>query len=243
MRYRDPKSESDLFSMVDHQREVTALVKGINKLNSVIDWELFREDLERLLGYDRRDPKQGGRPPFDPVLMLKVLILQKYYGLSDDETEFQILDRFSFMQFLDLRAGDSVPDAKTIWDFKQSLERDGREGGRILFERFACLLAEEGVVGREGTLVDASFVDAPRQRNTREQNAAIKEGKRPEGFEGGSAQGRQKDCEARWTKKNQETHFGYKNHAKVDAKSKLVIAYTATAANVHDFAGLRGTGR
>ena len=84
MRYRDPKKESDLFSMIEHQQSVLKAVKGINKLNAVIDWELFRGDLESILGYDHRDPKRGGRPPFDAVLMLKVLVLQKYYGLSDE---------------------------------------------------------------------------------------------------------------------------------------------------------------
>ena len=117
MKYRNPKKDNDLFSMIEHQQEVMRAVKGINKLNAVIDWELFRGDLESLLGYDIRDPRRGGRPPFDAVLMLKVLVLQKYYGLSDDEAEFQIMDRFSFMQFLGLQPGDSVPDAKTIWVF------------------------------------------------------------------------------------------------------------------------------
>ena len=90
------------------------------------------------------------------------------------------------------------------------------------------------MIAREGSIVDASFVDAPRQRNTREQNAQIKAGERPEGFEANTAKGRQKDCDARWTKKNTETHYGYKNHAKVDAKSKLVVSYKSTASNVHD---------
>ena len=209
-------------------------VKGINKLNAVIDWELFRVDLESLLGYDVRDPRRGGRPPFDAVLMLKVLVLQKYYGLSDDEAEFQIMDRFSFMQFLGLQPGDSVPDAKTIWDFKQLLEKDGREGSSKLFKRFGQLLQSQGMLAKEGSIVDASFVAAPRQRNSREENAQIKEGKRPEGFDQNTAKGRQKDCEARWTKKNHEVHYGYKNHAKVDAKSKLVSAYVTTPASVHD---------
>jgi hypothetical protein len=88
--------------MLDHQQEVMRTMKGINKLNAVIDWEFFRANLESLLGYDARDARKGGRPPFDSVLMLKVLVLQRYHGLSDDETEFQILDRFSFMQFLSL---------------------------------------------------------------------------------------------------------------------------------------------
>lgn len=234
MKYRDPKKESDLFSMIEHQQEVTGSVKGINQLNSVIDWEMFRPDLEALLGYDTRDARKGGRPPFDPVLMLKILVLQKYHGLSDDQTEFQIMDRFSFMQFLGLQPGDNVADAKTIWDFKQLLEKDGRNGGRKLFERFAQLLNEHGMIAREGSIVDASFVDAPRQRNSREDNQSIKKGVRPETFSVDTPRGRQKDCDARWAKKNDETHYGYKNHAKVDAKSKLVIDYATSSANVHD---------
>ena len=234
MKYRNPKKDSDLFSMIDHQREITQTVRGINKLNDVIDWELFHPELESLLGYDDRDLSKGGRPPFDPVFMLKVLVLQKYHNLSDEQTEFQIGDRFSFMQFLGLQPGDSVPDEKTIWDFKGLLDKDGRDGARKLFECFASQLSGEGMIAREGSIVDASFVDAPRARNTREQNAQIKSGERPEGFEADTAKGRQKDCDARWTKKNTETHYGYQNHVKVDAKSKLVVSYKSTAANVHD---------
>jgi IS5 family transposase len=200
----------------------------------VIDWELFREELESVLGYAQRDWSKGGRPPFDPVLMFKVLVLQKFHGLSDEECEFQVKDRFSFMKFLGLHAGDTVPDARTIWDFKQALEQDGRNGAGRLFERFDQILSDGGMIGRKGSIVDATFVDAPRQRNSRKENEQIKEGKRPEGFEEGSAKGRQKDCEARWAKKNNETHYGYKNHAKVDAKSKLVTKYETTEASVHD---------
>jgi len=234
MKYFQPDQDASLFSMLNHQKELGGTVKGINRLNDVIEWEHFRKELEDILGYSHRDMRKGGRPPFDPVLMFKVLVLQKFYGLSDDETEFQIKDRFSFLGFLGLNAGDRVPDAKTIWEFKQSLEKEGRDGGRRLFERFASLLEASGMVAKEGTLVDASFVDAPRQRNTREENAKIKKGERPEGFEKDSPKGRQKDCDARWTKKNQETHYGYKNHAKVDAKTKIVTGYKTTSAEVHD---------
>ena len=107
MKSRNPKKDNDLFSMINHQQEVMRTVKGINKLNAVIDWELFRVDLETLLGYDVRDLRKGGRPPFDVLLMLKVLVLQKYYALSDDEAEFQIMNRLSFIQFIDLQPGDS----------------------------------------------------------------------------------------------------------------------------------------
>ena len=123
---------------------------------------MFREQLESILGYNNRDPKRGGRPPFDAVLMLKVLVLQQYYGLSDEETEFQIMNRFSFLQFLDLQPGDHVPDARTIWDFKQLLEKDQRDGSARLFKRFGQALTANGLLAKEGSLVDASFVAAPR---------------------------------------------------------------------------------
>ena len=234
MKYRNPKKDSDLFSMMDHQREITQTVRGINKLNDVIDWELFRPELESFLGYDNRDLSKGGRSPFDPVFMLKVLALQEYYDLSDEQTEFQIGHRFSFMQFLGLQPGDSVPDEKTIWDFKGLLDKDGGGSARKLFECFTSQLSSEGMIACAGSIVDASFVDAPRQRNSREQNAQIKAGERPEGLEAETAKGRQKDCDARWTKKNTKTHYGYKNHTRVDAKSKFVVSYKSTAASVHD---------
>ena len=170
--------------------------------------------------------------------MLKVLVLQKCYSLSDDEAELQIMDRYSFMQFLDLLPGDSVPDAKTIWDFRQSLgqsiEKDGRDRSRKIFERFGQLLEGQGMLAKEGSIVDASVVAAPRQRNTRGQNVQIKKGARPAGFDPNTVVGRQEDCDARWTKKNNEVHYGDKNHPKVDAKTKLVSDDTTTPASVHD---------
>lgn len=234
MKYRNVSKDSDLFSILEHQDKVTAKAKGINKLSGVIDWEVFRFELESILGYNTRDPHQGGRPPFDPVFMFKILVLQKFHNLSDEQTQEQIADRFSFMHFLDLRPGDSIPDCNTIWDFKESLEKQGRNGTKRLFEQFDQLWDSYGVIGREGSIVDASFVDAPGQRNSRAENEQIKKGEPPEAFSNNSAKGRQKDCDARWAKKNNETHYGYKNHAKVDAKSKLITGYETTAASVHD---------
>jgi len=234
MKYREPSAEVDFYSMMTHQQKVTQTLRGINKLSEVVDWEMFREELESIMGYEKRDWSKGGRPPYDPVLMFKVLVLQKYHGLSDEQSETQIRDRLSFMGFLGLHLGDAIPDARTIWDFKQALEREGREGTRRLFKQFERKLTEAGMIGREGSIVDASFVEAPRQRNSREENAQIKECKRPEGYGQASAKGRQKDCDARWAKKNGQRHYGYKNHVKVNAKSKLVMDFETTAANVHD---------
>lgn len=236
MRYRIQDEGGDLFAFIDHQKKAKARQRstGIGKLSGIVHWEGFRDELEEILGYADRDGRRGGRPPFDPVFMFKVLILQKFHGLSDASVEEQIADRFSFMGFLGLRPGDAIPDANTVWDFREALERDGREGSARLFARFNEMLEAKGLIGHEGSIVDASFVDAPRQRNTPEQNEAIKQGERPAEFDINPAIGRQKDCEAKWAKKNSETHFGFKNHAKVDAKSKLVIKSTTTSANVHD---------
>lgn len=233
-RYRKTERGGGLFSAIEHEQAVAAKNTGILKLRDLIPWEGFRPLLEDLTGYATRDWKKGGKPPFDPVLMFKVLVLQKFHGLSDDATEEQIFDRTSFKNFLGLRIGDDIPDAKTLWDFKQRIEADGREGGRKLFDAFNTHLEGRGIIAREGSIIDASFTEAPRQRNERGQNQRIKQGGRPEEFDTNPAVGRQKDSEARWTKKNNETHYGWKNHVKADLKTKLILKSKTTPASVHD---------
>lgn len=232
--YRKQDKGGNLFSAIEHQQSVAKREIGILKLRDIIDWESFRSLLEELSGYAGRDWSKGGQPPFDPVFMLKVLILQKYHGLSDDATELNIGDRLSFMNFLGLQLGDEIPDAKTIWVFKERIEENGRDGSRRLFEAFTAILERKNLIAREGSIIDASFTEAPRQRNTRSQNKSIKEGERPEEFDDNESVGRQKDCDARWTKKNNQSYYGYKNHAKVDLKSKLIIKSETTSAVVHD---------
>lgn len=232
--YRKQDKGGNLFSAIEHQQAVAKREIGILKLREIIDWESFRPLLEELSGYAGRDWSKGGQPPFDPVFMFKVLILQKYHGLSDDSTEEQIGDRLSFLNFLGIQLGDEIPDAKTIWVFKERIEENNREGSRRLFEAFTATLEANNLIAREGSIVDASFTEAPRQRNTRSQNKQIKEGKRPEEFDTNKSVGRQKDSDARWTKKNNQSYYGYKNHAKVDLKSKLIIKSETTPASVHD---------
>lgn len=233
-RYRKTERGGGLFSAIEHEQAVAAKTTGVLKLRDVIPWEVFRPLLEDLTGYATRDWKKGGKPPFDPVLMFKVLVLQKFHGLSDDATEEQIFDRTSFKNFLGLRIGDDIPDAKTLWDFKQRIETDGREGSRKLFEAFGQMLEGKGIIAHEGSIIDASFTEAPRQRNERGQNQRIKQGERPEEFDTKPAVGRQKDSDARWTKKNNEVHYGWKNHVKADLKTKLILKSKTTPAHVHD---------
>ena len=103
-----------------------------------------------------------------------------------------------------------------------------------LFDRFTRHLEERGLITNKGSIIDASFVEVPRQRNSREENAKIKEGTIPEDWEEDPCKLRQKDTDARWTKKNDQTFYGYKDHVKVDTDSKLIKAYEVTDASVHD---------
>jgi IS5 family transposase len=198
------------------------------KLNEVVNWELFRKNLETIRDKDRKS--NAGRKPFDAVLMFKTLILQSLYNLSDDQLEFQIRDRLSFMRFLGLSRGDTVPDAKTVWLFREQLAEAHLV--KKLFERFDTFLRKSGFSARKGQIVDASIVPAPRQRNSRDENRQIKEGQVPEGWSENKK--RQKDTDARWTQKNGKNHYGYKNHVEVDVAHKLVRDYEVTPASTHD---------
>ena len=175
---------------------------------------MFRGELERI---DHKERKSAaGRKPMDRVVMFKMLILQNLYGLSDEALEYQVSDRLTFMRFLGIDLAGTVPDGKTVWLFRERL-REGKVFNR-LFEHFHRALAAQGVKLSSGHIVDASFVEAPRQRNTREENDTIKDGAIPK----------------EWTNKNDEDHYGYKTHVSVDRKTKLVLEERATAANVHD---------
>jgi transposase len=121
---------------------------------------VFRADLETALA--RSDRARGGRPPYDAVLMFKILVLQVLYGLSDDQTEFQILDRRSFGRFLGLDDGDRVPDAKTIWLFRETLTCAGAVGR--LFERLDSVLNDRGYLAMGGQIIDATVVEARQPR-------------------------------------------------------------------------------
>lgn len=200
-------------------------------LNKMIDWELFRPALESL--HDKPRKSNAGAKGYDVVLMFKALILQSLYNLSDEQLEYQILDRLSFSRFLGIDLGGKVPDFTTIWLFRESLSKSGLE--RKLFDQFDGYLRVSGFSARKGQIIDASIVQTPRQRNTRQENQQIRAGEAKKVRKDWSkAKNAQKDTDARWTKKNGKSYFGYKNHVQVDVKHKLIRNYDVTAANVHD---------
>ena len=221
-------NEIGLFDVEERLMKLSDCSDPLVKLKKEIRWEQFRGVLEGAFGSGSKG--KGGRRAFDYVMMFKILILQRYYNLSDDRTEYQILDRLSFMRFLGLKISDKVPDAKTIWHFKEQLTRAGVV--KELFDKFLSSLDAVGLVMREGSIVDASFVEAPIQRNSRDENKQIKEGKPPEEWEKNKLA--QKDVDARWAKKDNQNFFGYKDHVKTCIKSKLITQYEVTSAAVHD---------
>jgi IS5 family transposase len=217
-----------LFDIENRYDRIDKCGDPLMKLNEVIDWEEFRPGLMKVREKERKS--NAGAKSYDVVLMFKSLIIQSLYNLSDEELEYQMLDRWTFMRFLGVGPGDRVPDAKTIWLFREQL----KEAGLVeeLFKMFDRHLQVSGYVARKGQIVDASIVSVPKQRNTREENALIKEGSEPEDWN--EAKRRQKDTEARWLKKNGKNYYGYKNHVNVDVKHKLIRGYAVTDASVHD---------
>jgi len=202
-------------------------------LKKTVPWELFRGELKALWrAPDEKRKSNAGRKPWDEVLIFKVLALQQLYNLSDDQIEYQIRDRLSFMRFLDLGIEDPVPDAKTVWLYREKLAQAGMV--KTLFDKFDAYLRDNGYLAMGGQIVDASIVPVPKQRNSREENKTIKVGKTPKGWNKKPRKKRHKDVDARWTKKHGKSHYGYKNHINVDRRHKLIRDYEASSASVHD---------
>jgi transposase, IS5 family len=237
------------FDVEDRLAELSAKGDDLERVKSLVDFEIFRPALEA--GVARADRSKGGRPPFDHVLMFKVLILQAMHSLSDERCEYLIKDRLSFMRFLGLGLADAVPDANTIWTFREALKRADAIDG--LFRRFDAALRATGFLAMSGQIIDASIVAAPKQRNTDAEKAAIRDGRIPDGWERQPAKLAQKDRDARWTIKytkakpqDDEPHrvdlvipaFGYKNHIAIDRAYGLIRTWTVTHAAAHDGARL-----
>ena len=220
----------------DLERRLDALsAKGdpLETIKTTVPWETFRADIEAVTETKPEERKSNaGRKPYDAILKFKIVVLQSLYNLSDEQTEFMIRDRLSFMRFLDLGLEDTVPDATTLWLFREALV----EAKLIdtLFDRFGQHLAAKGYIARGGQIVDATIVSAPKQRNTREENDTVKNGDTPEDWEKKPAKNRQKDKDARWTKKHGKSFYGYKNHVDVDKAHKLIRKWDATDASPHD---------
>ena len=239
-----------LFDVDERLRRLSDIGDQLEAYASVIDFEIFRPDLDEALAYS--DGAKGGRPPFDPVMMFKILIIQAQNGLSDDRAEFLINDRLSFMRFLGLGLTDRVPDAKTIWAFRERLIKAGAI--EALFARFDLAIREAGYIPMSGQIIDASLVSAPKQRNTEGEKQDVKAGRVPEDWKDKPAKLRQKDMDARWTVQFGKARvredgkpqpdiaiptFGYKAHTSIDRRYRFIRKWDVTDASRHDGRMLR----
>ncbi len=228
-------------------RALSAAGDPLERLKGVVDFELFRADLEAAL--NRADRNQGGRPPYDAVLMFHVLVLQTLYTLSDDQTEYQIRDRLSFMRFVGLALYQTVPDAKTIWLYREHLTKAGAL--KRAFDRFDTMLRERGYLAMGGQIVDATVIEARRPRLNAEEKTIVHGGGTPSGWS--KARTRQIDRDGRWTIKRGRKQapppgevqrqaigeiavpvFGYKNHLGIDRTHGFIRRFTVTHAARHD---------
>jgi transposase, IS5 family len=220
-----------LFDKEFATKQLSEMGNPLEAISKVVDFEYFRSLLEcKMLNTNKKN--NAGAKPFDLVVMFKIMLLQRYYNLGDHQVEYQIVDRNSFKNFLGLETGDKVPDEKTIWLFREKLTQMGIV--EDLFDKFRVYLDDKGLIFNEGKIVDASFTEVPRQRNTREENKQIKEGNGDDLWNDKPHKKCHKDIDALWAKKNDELFYGYKNHVKIDDKSKLIDTYMVSDASVHD---------
>lgn len=222
-------AELSFFSLADRLAQISRQGDPLERLDAVIAWEIFQPVLDRVFPPGvAKGP--GGRPAYGRLFLCKILVLQRLYQLSDEATQYQILDRLSFQRFLGLNLADAVPDQNTVREFRETLQQAGAFAS--LFAVFREHLCRQGLLPKEGVIVDASFVEVPRQRNSRAENAEVKAGQTPADW---SAKKRaHKDVDARWTKKNTQTFYGYKDHIKVNRQTKLIETAVVTVASVHD---------
>jgi IS5 family transposase len=238
------------FDWDERLRALSAAGDPLERVAAVVDFELFRPELEAAL--DRGDRGRGGRPPYDAVLMFRILVLQALYTLSDEQAEYRLRDRLSFMRFVSLALHEAVPDASTIWLYREQLTRAGAGALQRAFERFDVILRERGYLAMGGQIVDATIVEARRPRLSTDEKAAVRAGRVPEGWS--VARTRQVDREGRWTVKRGRKRkpppegtaprtaaaeiavpvFGYKNHLGIDRTHGFIRRFAVTHAARHD---------
>jgi len=194
--------------------KIQKLGDRLARIEPLIDWETFRPIIQGL--YDNRTEK-GGRPNIDEVVMVKLLVLQQWYGLSDPELERQANDRLSFRRFLGFP--EEIPDSTTAWLFRERLAETGRD--RAVWAELQRQLDGKGLRVKKGVVQDASFITA---------DPGHAPAKKPRGGEARTRRSR----DGAWAKKGSKSYYGYKLHTKSDVDRGLIRDLETTPANVHD---------
>jgi len=239
--------QRSFFALSEHLAALSRAGDPLEVVEETVDFDDFRGWLVEGLGYG--DGSKGGRPPFDPVSMFKVLILQARHNLSDARMEFMIRDRLSWMRFLNFDLGAPTPDENTIRLFRNKLTETGTL--KRVMKAFDWQLHKKGYIPMSGQIVDASLVPAPKQRNTDPEKEAVKAGKSArEIWPDEPNKAAQKDVDARWTLKVgvQVRYrpdgtplpmialpvFGYKSHISIDRRYGFIRGQAVTSASSPD---------
>ena len=205
--------KTDLFAHEAHHQKLDELGDPLQEIERHVDFATLAARVDESVPMP--DRTKGGRPPYPTETMVRILVLKRLYNLSDEQMEYQLLDRMSYKCFCGTDDAVWVPDRTTIWHFEN---RVGQAGAQALFGEMAEQLARKGFIARGGQIIDATLVKAPVQRNSRQENEQVRQGNVPEDWN--DAKRRQKDVDASWTKKNGKTHFGYKLSVNVDGRYK-----------------------
>lgn len=219
--------KSDLFADQQHKQTLDKLGDPLTEIEACIDFAALASEVDRIA--PRPLSLQGGRPPFPSETMVRILVLKRLYNLSDEQMEYQLLDRMSYKRFCGLALVTNIPDRTTVWVFEN---RIGEAGAKALFDGVTSQLLKKGFIARGGQIIDATLVPAPRQHFTRDDKEQIKEDAMPADWK--PAKRRQKDLDATWTKKHGKSHHGYKLSVNVDKRHKFIRRIVTDTASTHD---------
>lgn len=216
----------DLFAEASRQHKRDEVGDPLQAIARHIDFGELAGLVDALI--ERGDGRKGGRPAYPTEVMVRILVLKRLYNLSDEQMEYQLLDRASYQRFCLLQDAMNVPDRNTIWRFG---ERLGVEGVTALLQGVDAQPQRHGYIARGGQAIDATLVPAPRQRIGKEDRQCLAQGGQPDWSD---AQRRQKDVEATHTKKHGRSYFGYKLSVSVDLKHGFIRGIATGTASEHD---------
>jgi len=202
------------FAIRHEYAALAALGDRLGEISGLIDWDAFRPLLADLY---TNDEGKGGRPNYDVVLMIRLLVLQQWYGLSDPELERQATDRISFRHFLGYPA--TIPDRSTVWLFRERLAQTGRD--TVIWDEFQRQLEAQGLTIKRGVIQDATFITAD-------------PGHAPADTPRGDQAKTRRSRDGTWAKKGSKSQFGYKLHILLDKDQQLIRRVETTTASLHD---------
>lgn len=219
--------KTDLFAADRHRKKIDDLGDPLQRIGRHIDFAALAQCVDDVA--PRPNSPQGGRPPYPTETMVRILALKRLYNLSDEQMEFQLLDRMSYQRFCGLTHVANIPDRTTIWEFEN---RIGVAGAAALFDGMSAQLLQAGYLARGGQIIDATLVPAPKQRFKKAEQELLEQQALP--VDWSPAKRRQKDIDASWTAKHGKHDFGYKSSINADKRYKLIRKIKTDTASVHD---------